>query len=532
MSNWINSACFYHIYPLGFCGAPRNNTCGEPINRLEKIIEWIPHLKEMNITAVYLGPVFESSEHGYDTSDYNKIDNRLGTNEVFKKLCSLLHENGIRIVLDGVFNHVGRDFWAFKDVQKHGQASRYCNWFHNLNFGGKSQMGDNFWYDAWQGCYNLVKLNLKNPEVCDYLIEAVDGWINDFDIDGIRLDAADCIDFDFFKKLKAFTKSKKTDFWLMAEIIHGDYTRWANSEMLDSVTNYECYKGLYSSHNDKNYFEIAHSLNRQFGSVGLYKDILTYNFVDNHDVNRLASNIKNKKHLKNVYTLLFTMPGIPSIYYGSEWGATGEKTNGDDSPLRPSADSFNSISKENKDYELEKHISKLAELKQSLTSLMYGKFETVIIRNEQLLFKRCYENKTAYILLNLSETPYIFNFSVNTNTLFSLFDNIEISVINNNATIELSPFSSMIITDENVISKIKVSEAKPVELEPLIYSEKIKLGKYRHFKGNEYEVISIARHSETLEEMVIYKALYGDGKMWVRPAKMWLEPIDRFTFIE
>ncbi len=263
--NWVNESIFYHIYPLGFCGAPQQNGQDAPVNRIGKLSGWIPHLRELGVNALYIGPVFESSEHGYDTRDYYNIDRRLGSNEDFKRLCRELHENGIRVVLDGVFNHVGREFWAFQDVQKNGSASPYCGWFHNLNFGGGSPLGDPFWYEGWQGHYNLVKLNLRNPDVVSHLLGAVGMWIDEFGIDGLRLDAADCVDMDFFHQLRNYCKGRNPDFWLMGEIIHGDYNRWANPGALDSVTNYECRKGLYSSHNDKNYFEIAYSLNRQIG---------------------------------------------------------------------------------------------------------------------------------------------------------------------------------------------------------------------------------------------------------------------------
>lgn len=292
---WYENAVMYHIYPLGFCGAPKHNEGGEPVNRLEKVLDWIPHLKELGVDAVYFGPVFESVEHGYDTTDYRVIDRRLGTNEMFAHICDELHKNGIRVILDGVFNHVGRNFWAFKDVQEKGQASEYCDWFAGLNFGGQSPCGDNFWYEGWNGYYNLVKLNLRNWHVCDYLIDAVKLWMDEFHIDGIRFDAADCVDFDFFRRIHNFCKERNPEFWLMGEIIHGDYKRWANPEMLDSVTNYECYKGIYSSHNDKNYFEINYSINRQFGNGGIYQGIALYNFVDNHDVNRLASTLSDQR---------------------------------------------------------------------------------------------------------------------------------------------------------------------------------------------------------------------------------------------
>lgn len=151
MSHWSTDSVFYHIYPLGFCGAPEYNDFGQPVQRLEQLRDWIPHLKELGINALYLGPVFQSVKHGYDTADYYQVDCRLGDNESFASLCDALHENGIRIVLDGVFNHVGREFWAFKDVREKGQASPYCGWFHDLNFGGPSPMGDPFWYTGLAG---------------------------------------------------------------------------------------------------------------------------------------------------------------------------------------------------------------------------------------------------------------------------------------------------------------------------------------------------------------------------------------------
>ena len=336
--NWYENAVMYHIYPLGFCGAPKCNEGGEPVNRLEKVLDWIPHLKELGVDAVYFGPVFESVEHGYDTTDYRVIDRRLGTNEMFAHICDELHKNGIRVILDGVFNHVGRNFWAFKDVQEKGQASEYCDWFAGLNFGGQSPCGDNFWYEGWNGYYNLVKLNLRTWHVCDYLIDAVGMWMDQFHIDGIRFDAADCVDFDFFRRIHNFCKERNPEFWLMGEIIHGDYKRWANPEMLDSVTNYECYKGIYSSHNDKNYFEINYSINRQFGNGGIYQGVALYNFVDNHDVNRLASTLCDQRYLPLCYTLMYCMPGIPSVYYGSEYGVMGRHENNSDDGLRPCLD--------------------------------------------------------------------------------------------------------------------------------------------------------------------------------------------------
>ena len=278
--SYIHESIIYNIYPLGYCGAPKENDRQQSY-RLDKIYDSIDHFKRLGVNVMVFNPVFESSRHGYDTIDYRKIDCRLGDNASFKKICDTLRENGIRVILDGVFNHVGRDFFAFKDVQEKKWDSPYCGWFQNLHFNGSSPYGDPFWYEGWAGHYDLVKLNLGNEDVVQYLLGAVEYWIDEFGIDGLRLDAADVIDVNFFRRLKQLCKSKKPDFWLYGEITHGDYNRIANGDMLDSVTNYECYKGIYSSHNDHNYFEIAHSLGRQFQNGGIYQNIYTYNFVDN-----------------------------------------------------------------------------------------------------------------------------------------------------------------------------------------------------------------------------------------------------------
>lgn len=403
-NSWIREAMFYHIYPLGLFDAPKWNE-GEKTagSRILKVIEWIPHMKELGINAIYFGPVFESLSHGYDTSNYYKTDRRLGTQSDFKQVFSKLHENGIRIILDGVFNHVGRGFWAFNDVQQNLEKSQYKDWFVNLDFTQTSPAGDKFSYEMWEGNADLVKLNLKNQDVCNHLLGAVRMWIDEFDIDGLRLDAADCVDKDFFVKLHDFTKKYREDFWLMGEIIHGDYTQWANSRMLDSVTNYECWKGIYSSHNDKNYFEIAYSLKRQFGKEGIYRNLVLYNFLDNHDVNRIESLLTIKENIQNAYTILYMMPGVPSIYYGSEWGIEGEKAQGADADLkiRPAL-SLSEWKETNQ--ELVSHIQYLARIRQSSKAVRYGTYKEILVKNEQFVFARELGKEYLIVCLNLSET--------------------------------------------------------------------------------------------------------------------------------
>lgn len=391
---------FYQIYPIGFCDAPYKNTGEEAVNRIEKIEKWIPHMKSIGINALYLGPIFESGSHGYDTHDFRAIDSRLGTNEDFKKVCKALKEAGISLILDGVFNHAGRGFFAVEDVLKNRERSPYCSWISGLRFDRNNSYGDGLHYDSWAGHELLVKFNLKNPDVKEYLLRSVDMWIDEFGIEGLRLDAADCIDHDFFRELRARTKTKNPSFWLMGEITNAsDYRVWMNPEMLDSVTNYECYKGFYSSINSNNMFEIAHGIARQFGPWGLYKDNVLYNFLDNHDVNRIVNMISSKNNLKNLYTLMYTMPGTPSIYYGSEWAIEGKKDRGNDRPLRPAVDVDNpSII----DTDLLEHLKKLAQVRQSSHALKYGKYAEVQIQNEAYAFARQSDKETKLVFINIS----------------------------------------------------------------------------------------------------------------------------------
>ncbi|MCD1655388.1 alpha-amylase [Treponema zuelzerae] len=336
----IDSRIFYHIYPLGMCGCPPQNDFSSPAGSgLREIEGHLDRIVDLGVNALYIGPLFESTAHGYDTLDYFHVDRRLGNNDDLKRLVSACHDRGIAVVLDAVLNHVGRHFFAFKDLQQKGRESSYQSWFAGVDFSRRSPAGDPFHYEGWSGHYDLVKLNTGNPDVANHLFSAVKFWMEEFHIDGLRLDAADVLEGGFMDSLSSFCRGINPDFWLMGEVVHGDYRNWARPGRLDSVTNYEAYKGLWSSFNDKNMFEIAWSLNRQFGNEGMYRDFLPYNFADNHDVPRVASVLKDPAHLYPLYGLLAAMPGIPSVYYGSEWGLRGEKKEGSDRQLRPRIES-------------------------------------------------------------------------------------------------------------------------------------------------------------------------------------------------
>ena len=404
-SNWANDSIFYHIYPLGLLGAPQKNDFSSPTtHRLEVLNDWLSHIEGLGCNALYLGPIFESSSHGYDTKDYYQVDRRLGNNDTFRQFAFNAQSKGIRLVLDAVFNHVGRDFWAFQDLQIHGPASRYRNWFSGLDFTKSSPLGDAFDYHSWRGHYELVKLNLKNPEVKAHLFGAVKLWVGEFDIAGLRMDAADVMDIQFLRELAAFCKSLRRDFWLVGEVIHGNYNLWGNAVTLDSITNYECYKGLYSSLNDINYFEIAYALDRQYGPKGLYKNLSLYAFVDNHDVDRVASLLEDHSHLYPLYALLYTMPGVPSIYYGSEWGLLGKRLPTDDSPLRPALD-LNHVSDEAPQPDLPLAIAQLALARQAAHPLRYGDYRQLHVSHQQLAFARRSSEGYTVVALNASQKP-------------------------------------------------------------------------------------------------------------------------------
>lgn len=399
---WAYESVFYQIYPLGFCGAPFEND-GVLTSRIKKVEDWIPHMKKLGIDAVYFSPVFESDNHGYNTRDYKKIDVRLGTNEDFKEVCSKLHENQIRVVLDGVFNHVGRGFYQFQDVIKNRENSPYLNWFH-INLSGNSNYNDGLWYEGWEGNFDLVKLNLQNEEVINHILDAVKYWIDEFDIDGLRLDVAYCLDENFVRRLRSFTDGQKQDFFLLGEMLHGDYNRLMNDTMLHSATNYECYKGLHSSFNSLNMFEVVHSLLRQFGPENwtLYRGKHLLSFVDNHDVSRIASILSDEKHLPLIYAMCFGMPGIPCVYYGSEWGTKADKSQGDPA-LRVSfpEPEFN---------ELSEWISKLAEAKKHSRALNYGEFRSVVLTNRQCIFERKADDERVLVAINADSEAYTAHF--------------------------------------------------------------------------------------------------------------------------
>ena len=403
---WYDEAVFYHIYPLGLTGAPKQNSYGEPVHRLNTLLPWISHIKGIGCNAIYIGPLFESVGHGYETTDYKKLDSRLGTNEDLTNFVAECHKQGIRVILDGVFNHTGRDFFAFQDIKRNRENSQYKDWYCNVNFWGNNSFNDGFSYDNWGGYDLLAKLNQHNPAVRDYICDVIRFWVREFDIDGIRLDAADVMDFEYMKALRCVANEVKQDFWLMGEVFHGYYSRWANEGTLHSVTNYMLHKALYSGHNDHNYFEVAHTITYVGGMVG--KNLNLYTFVDNHDVERIYTKLKNKAHFVPVHVMLYTLPGIPALYYGSEFGIEGRKERHSDDSLRPALnyEDYKNAAETN---ECTKLIAALGKIRQNTKALMYGEYKQLVLQTTHFAYARVLDGKSVITTVNNADNAVSMN---------------------------------------------------------------------------------------------------------------------------
>jgi glycosidase len=399
MENWADKV-FYHIYPLGMCGSPKNNDfCSPAGNGLSSFVNHIPRLLELGVNALYIGPLFESSSHGYDTVDYYHVDRRLGTDNDFKELVQKFHDNGISVVVDAVFNHTGRDFFAFKDIKEKKHNSKYISWYFNVDFSKNNNYNDGFSYQGWAGHNSLVKLNPETADVREYILGVIKYWIEEFNIDGIRLDAANVMSVDFLQEMSSFSRKIKPHFWLMGEIVAGDYRRLANENCLDSVTNYELHKSLWSSFSDQNMYELSWTLKREFENGSPYAGLSLYNFLDNHDVNRVASNIRNPASLFPLYGALFCVPGIPSIYYGSEYGICGERSNYNDYDLRPAwNDNWDNPEMAKN---LFREICHFSRIRGESEALKYGDYcELSIKYNDVFAFSRETANEKVIVILN------------------------------------------------------------------------------------------------------------------------------------
>ncbi|MCH3967783.1 MAG: alpha-amylase family glycosyl hydrolase [Atopobiaceae bacterium] len=406
---WFEDAVVYQVYPLGCCGAPWEQDC-QLEHRLPRLAQpaWVDHLKSLGVDCLLLNPVFASGSHGYDTSDYLTVDPRLGTNDDLRDLVATYHEAGIRVMLDGVFNHAGRGFAPFRDVLASREQSRYRDWF-NISFDGDDGYGDGLWYEDWEGAGDLVKLNLGNDEVKNYLYDVVRRWVADYDIDGLRLDVAYCLDLGFLWGLRDLANEVKPGFVLMGETMFGDYNTWMGEHGCHSVTNYECYKGLWSAVANKNLPEVTYAFKRQSGTDPwcLYTGAHLFDFLENHDVDRIATKLADApQKLAPLYGLLYGMPGIPCLYYGGEWGVEGAKLPGDHE-LRPAFD----VPGEN---DLTTWLRRLGTAYHTTRALAQGGYQEVLVQPECCVFERLVDDECGrervLVAVNIADEPVHLDF--------------------------------------------------------------------------------------------------------------------------
>ncbi|HEX4258260.1 MAG TPA: alpha-amylase family protein [Streptosporangiaceae bacterium] len=328
MADWPEHAIWWQLHPLTFTGAEA--AAPEPAHRFGRIEAWLDYLVDLGCNGLLLGPIFASQTHGYDTIDHFRIDPRLGTDEDFDHLVAQCQARGVRLLLDGVFNHVGREFGAFRDVLAHGRSSAYAPWFR-LDFDAAGP--DGFGYADFEGHHELVALNHAEPAVQDYVARVMTHWL-DRGASGWRLDAAYAVPLPFWRVVTDRVRAAHPGPWLVGELIHGDYQAAVHDGGLDSVTQYELWKAIWSSLNDENFFELAHALTRHNAYAAAF---LPQTFVGNHDVTRLASRLTAPEHLPHALAVLFTVAGAPSVYAGDEQAFRGVKYDraGGDDEIRP-----------------------------------------------------------------------------------------------------------------------------------------------------------------------------------------------------
>lgn len=325
MSNdWVNHTIWWQIYPLGFVGAfPANPDAPAEEHRLRRIVAWLDHAIELGASGLALGPVFASRTHGYDTTDYFRIDPRLGDDADFDFVVSEAHRRGLRVLLDGVFNHVGADFTRYQEALSSGPEHPASSWFH--------RRGNKF--RSFEGHDELVTLNHGNPAVIAYVAEVMNHWLGR-GADGWRLDAAYAVPPRFWADVLPRVRSSHPNAWFVAEVIHGDYPRQVDTATFDSVTQYELWKAIWSSLNDENFHELDWALRRHNEFVASFVPLT---FIGNHDVTRIASRLENPDHVALAMVLLFTVGGAPSVYAGDEFAgrAVKEDRAGGDDAVRP-----------------------------------------------------------------------------------------------------------------------------------------------------------------------------------------------------
>jgi len=398
--DWAKKAIIYHIYPLGFFGAPKfSREESNIVNRLADIRNYYEHFQKLGINVIQFGPIFESVSHGYDTINYMKLDHRLGTNQLFRQIVDELHNLGIKVIIDGVFNHVSREFDSFKEILVHREKSWRKHW-HFVDFSKDNPYQDGFDYKNWEGHYELVKLNLEERDVKNYIFSVAEYWLKELDIDGWRLDVAYLIGSEFWYEFRQVCKNVKSDCFLIGEMIHGPYTKWVGPKLLDAGTGYQVYKSIWSALNSKNMYELKAVLERSFHPEwGLFKTTALVNFLGNHDTTRIRSILKEERKIFPAFLFLFTTIGLPKIYYGDEIGMYGFKGEHSDDDVRQRMPNFEE-SGPLEGHSIFNNIINFIKIRKSNHALINGNLIPVFADNNILAFLRRSSQQTIVVIIN------------------------------------------------------------------------------------------------------------------------------------
>ncbi|BBY42483.1 alpha-amylase family protein [Mycolicibacterium celeriflavum] len=375
---WVEHVIWWHIYPLGFVGAyPADPSPGPEEHRLRRIVDWLDHAIALGVSGIALGPVFSSRSHGYDTTDHFRIDARLGDDEDFDALVGEARRRGLRVLLDGVFNHVGTGF-------------ANTSWFRTRNGA----------VEVFEGHGDLVALDHDNPAVADYVVDVMTHWLHR-GADGWRLDAAYAVADRFWAQVLPRVREQFPDAYFLAEILHGDYAARVRASGFDSVTQYELWKAVWSSLNDGNFHELDWALVRHNEFLDTF---VPATFVGNHDVTRIASRLDDIRHLEHALVLQMTTGGTPSVYAGDEFAYRGikEERFGGDDAVRPEFDTAPVAVDEHSEDVLRLH-RYLIGLRRRHPWLHTARTAALLLTNRQYVYQTRAGSEALIVALNIDD---------------------------------------------------------------------------------------------------------------------------------
>jgi cyclomaltodextrinase len=404
MPNWVERGIWWQVYPLGFVGAEREAAAGAGVtHRLGHLTAWLDYAVNLGVSGILLGPIFASSTHGYDTIDYFQIDKRLGDEKDFDELIEAARRRGLRVILDGVFNHVGREFPIFQRAIAGRPNSPDASWFR-LTWPVDGAPGAEPDYATFEGHRQLVALNHSEPAVADYVTRVMNHWL-DRGASGWRLDAAYAVPKRFWANVLPAVRALHPDAYIFGEVIHGDYAGFVRETGVDAVTQYELWKAIWSALNDRNLFELAWAMDRHNAMLDTF---VPQTFIGNHDVTRIASQLKDERHLAHALVILMMCGGLPSIYAGDEQAFRGikEQRAGGDDAIRPAFPASPA--------ELAPFGWPIYRLHQELIGvrrrhpwLHRARTRTIELRNTDFLFEAVHEENRLWVALNLADAPVV-----------------------------------------------------------------------------------------------------------------------------